>query len=176
MSDLDISTRLLTPDDASALLDLYRLIAAKPDAGFVRMEDEINDEYVKKSLNRGLRGGIAIGAFDRASQKMIGAITARKLGLRVFDHVLSGLIIGVHPDHQRKGVGRRLFLDFLEHVHTERPDVLRVELIARDSNQRQIEFYESIGFRREGLFEKRIRRADGTFEADVPMGWIKPEL
>ncbi|MEK7355727.1 MAG: GNAT family N-acetyltransferase [Bdellovibrionota bacterium] len=169
-------TRFLTTEDASKVLDLYRLIAVKPDAGFVRMEDEINHDYVTKSLGRGVSGGVAIGAFDRTNQKIVGAITARKLGLKLFDHVLSGLVIGVHPDHRRQGIGRRLFLDFLEHIHTERPDILRVELIARDSYQRQIEFYESVGFRREGTFEKRIRRADGTFEADVPMGWIKPEL
>ena len=173
---MDISTRFLTPDDSKALLDLYRVIAAKPDAGFVRMEEEINADYVDKSLSRALKGGVAIGAFDKATGQLVGAITARKLGIKVFAHVLSGLIIGVHPERQRKGIGRRLFLDFLEHLQTERADILRVELIARDSYQRQIEFYESIGFRREGHFEKRIRRADGTFEADVPMGWIKPEL
>lgn len=173
---MDISTRFLTPDDAPELLALYRTIAATPDAGFVRMEDEINEEYVAKSLGRGLRGGVAIGAIDRETQKIVGAITARKLGLKVFDHVLSGLVIGVHPTYQRHGIGRRLFLDFLEHIHTDRPDVIRVELIARESYSRQIEFYESVGFRREGLFDRRIRRADGSFEADVPMGWIKPEL
>lgn len=173
---MDITTRFLTTEDAPILLDLYRTIAVSPGAGFVRMEDEINQDYVSKSLSRGVSGGVAIGAFDRATQRLVGAITARKLGLKVFDHVLSGLIIGVHPEAQRQGIGRRLFLDFLEHLQTERPDVLRVELIARDSNQRQIDFYESVGFRREGLFEKRIRRSDGTFEADVPMGWIKPEL
>lgn len=173
---MDASTRFLTPDDAPALLDLYRTIAVTPDAGFVRMEDEINADYVAKSLGRGVKGGVAIGAIDRASQKIVGAITARKLGLKVFDHVLSGLIIGVHPEFQRRGIGRRLFLDFLEHIQTERPDILRVELIARESYSRQIEFYESVGFRREGLFDRRIRRSDGTFEADVPMGWIKPEL
>lgn len=174
--NVDVSTRFLTTEDAKVLLDLYRLIAASPTAGFVRMEDEINQDYVAKSLSRGVNGGVAIGAFDRANGRLIGAITARKLGLKVFDHVLSGLIIGVHPEYQRKGIGRRLFLDFLEHLQSERPDILRVELIARDSYQRQIEFYESVGFRREGSFEKRIRRSDGSFEADVPMGWIKPEL
>lgn len=173
---MDVSTRFLTTEDSAILLDLYRTIAMSPGAGFVRMEDEINQDYVAKSLSRGVSGGVAIGAFDKGSQRLVGAITARKLGLKLFDHVLSGLIIGVHPEYQRRGLGRRLFLDFLEHLQTDRPDVLRVELVARDSYQRQIEFYESVGFRREGIFEKRIRRPDGTFEADVPMGWVKPEL
>lgn len=173
---MDVFTRFLGLEDSESLLGLYRTVAAHPASGFIRMEDEINQEYVSKSLTRGVKGGVAIGAFDRASQRLIGAITARKLGLKAFDHVLSGLVIGVHPEYQRRGIGRRLFLDFLEHVQAERPDVLRVELIARDSNQKQIELYESVGFRREGAFERRIRRSDGSFEADIPMGWIKPEL
>ena len=172
---MEIFTRFLTLDDAQALLELYRSIASRP-GGFLRMEDEIGPDYVQKALGRGVQGGVAIGAFDRTTGTLIGSITTRKLELKVFEHVLSGLIIGVHPEYQRRGVGRRLFLDLLEHVQSERPDILRIELVARESNVQQILFYESIGFRREGSFEKRIRRPDGAFEADIPMGWLKQEF
>jgi ribosomal protein S18 acetylase RimI-like enzyme len=72
-------------------------------------------------------------------------------------------------------VGRRLFLDFIEHVQSSRPEISRVELMARDSNPRQIAFYEAIGCRREGTFERRIKNPNGEFESDIPMAWLKDE-
>jgi putative acetyltransferase len=48
-----------------------------------------------------------------------------------------------------------------------------VELIARESNARAIGLYESLGFRREGRLEGRVRRPDGVVEADIPMAWVR---
>lgn len=165
-------TRPLKVDDTKAVFDLLRTIASKPN-GFVRLEEEISLAFIEKTLKRAEHGGLAMGAIERGSGRFLGVITSRKLALKAFEHILSSVTIGVHPDYQKKGVGRRLFVDFLEHVTMQREDILRVELIARDSNEKMIEFYESMGFKREGRFEKRVRNADGTFEADVPMGWIK---
>ena len=165
-------TRLLKLDDAEEFLNLLRAIAARP-GGFVRTEEEIGPEYVEKTLKRGIEGGVAFGAIERGTGRLLGAITSRKLALKAFEHVLSSVTIGVLPEFQTRGIGRRLFIDYLEHVSIQRDDIRRVELIARDSNQRQIAFYESMGFRREGVYERRVRNPDGTYEADIPMGWLK---
>ncbi|RYZ74863.1 MAG: N-acetyltransferase [Proteobacteria bacterium] len=171
---MEFFTRFLRPDDAESLLSLNRELAAIPH-GFVRNEEEMNLEFVEKTIERGVNGGIALGAFERGSGRLMGAITSRQLALKAFEHVISNVTVGVHPDFQQKGVARRLLLDLLENVQMNREDITRVELIARESNQRQIAFYESIGFRREGVFEKRIRNPDGSYEADIPMGWTKHE-
>jgi len=165
-------TRTLKVDDTEAVFNLFRTIAAKPN-GFVRLEEEISHAFIEKTLKRAEQGGLAMGAIERGSGRLLGVITSRKLALKAFEHILSSVTIGVHPDYQKKGVGRRLFVDFLEHVQMQREDILRIELVARDSNEKMIEFYESMGFKREGRFEKRVRNADGTFEADIPMGWLK---
>jgi putative acetyltransferase len=165
-------TRHLKVDDSEAVYDLLRTIAGKPN-GFVRLEEEISHGFIEKTLKRAEQGGLAMGAIERGSGRLLGLITSRKLALKAFEHILSSVTIGVHPDFQKKGIGRRLFVDFLEHVMLQREDITRVELVARDSNEKMIEFYESMGFKREGRFEKRVRNADGTFEADIPMGWIK---
>ncbi len=165
-------TRHFKMEDADDLLQLLRSIAAKP-GGFVRMEEEISADFVDETLKRSLNGGASFGAIERGSGRLLGVITSRKLALKAFEHVLSSVMIGVHPEFQSRGIGRRLFVDFLEYVTLQRDDIKRIELIARDSNQRQISFYESMGFRREGVFEKRFRRSDGSFEADIPMGWSK---
>lgn len=167
-------TRMLKSDDTEAILELLRTIASKPNS-FVRLEEEISHGFVEKTLKRAEHGGLAMGAIERGSGRLLGLITSRKLALKAFEHVLSSVMIGVHPEFQKKGVGRRLFIDFLEHVQMQRDDITRVELIARDSNEPMIKFYESMGFKQEGRFEKRVRNADGTFEADIPMGWLKNE-
>jgi ribosomal protein S18 acetylase RimI-like enzyme len=170
---METTSRFLTSDDAPVLLELYQTIADKT-GGFVRTRDELTLDYAQKVIGRVLDGGVGICALDN-SKRMVGAITAHKFGLKVFDHVLSGITVGVHPTLQSKGIGRRLFLDFIEHVQNSRTEILRVELMARDSNSRQIAFYEAIGFRREGTFEKRIRNLNGDFESDIAMAWLKPE-
>ena len=169
---MDTFTRFLNDKDAPSLCDLYRTIANHP-RGFARAPEEISLEYVEKMLEPVIGSGIGICAFDRAANRMVGFIVARKPGPKAFDHVLTDLTIGVDPSYQSKGIGRRLFFDFLEHVQGARPDVLRVELIVRETNNRAISFYESIGFKREGYLDKRIIAPDGTFEGDIPMGWLR---
>lgn len=171
---MDLTTRFLTPADSDRITELYREIAAHP-GGFARAAEEVSIEYIDKILSGAQAQGIAIGAINKAKNQLIGFIVASKPGPKVFDHVLSDLTIGVHPSCQRKGVGRRLFLDFLEHVQRSRSDISRIELIVRESNQLSINFYETIGFRAEGRFEKRILNENGAFEDDIPMAWLKPE-
>ena len=56
-----------------------------------------------------------------------------------------------------------------------RPDITRVELIVRQSNDRALRFYESLGFQREGELRLRIRNPDGSLDADIPMAWIREQ-
>lgn len=169
-----LTTRLLTEADSGAVFELFRAIAGKP-GGFVRGEDEITLDYVARILRRTSHGGIAFGLIlqSEGGEQLLGSITARQLAIKAFSHVLSSVVIGIHPEHQSQGHGRRLFLEFLEFVQVNRPEILRIEMLARESKPRQIAFYESIGFRREGIFERRLRGANGEFEADVPMAWFK---
>ena len=66
-----------------------------------------------------------------------------------------------------------LFTELLNEVITKCPDILRIELIARESNERALRFYESLGFKREGRLEKRIRSVKGGFEDDIFMAWLR---
>jgi ribosomal protein S18 acetylase RimI-like enzyme len=49
-------------------------------------------------------------------------------------------------------------------------------LIARESNQKAIDLYQSMGFLIEGRLEMRIKSLDGHYEADIPMGWQNPNF
>jgi len=61
----------------------------------------------------------------------------------------------------------------MRRVKEDRTDILRVELIARESNKKAIEFYEKLGFVIEGRFARRIASVGGGFEDDIPMAWSR---
>lgn len=105
--------------------------------------------------------------------RFIGEIHCYNSGLKVFAHVLGDLTIVVEPQYQGKGVGRKLFTFLLDEVKSKRPDIIRVELIARESNTNALKFYESLGFKHEGRLKNRIRSVGGGYEDDIVMAWSR---
>lgn len=170
MSEIAITVASL--DDHAAILELYRTVAAV-EGGLARTADEVTADYVAGFLERSISTGIIVVAREARSGKVVGEIHGYRLGPRVFAHVLGELTIAVHPEFQGSGIGRRIFTEFMRRVVEERPEIERVELIARESNSKAIVFYESLGFVIEGRFERRIRSVDGGTEADIPMAWLR---
>ena len=159
--------------DHTDLLILYRAVAAT-EGGLARTQAEITDEYVAYFLRHAQLSGYCLLARAEKGSPPIGEIHTYALGPRVFAHVLGELTIAVHPAYQGRGVGKALFIELLHRVETERPDILRVELIARESNRKAIAFYQKLGFQIEGRLERRIHSTDGNgFEADIPMAWLR---
>ncbi|HEY0457876.1 MAG TPA: N-acetyltransferase [Pyrinomonadaceae bacterium] len=166
MNDFSVSNAAL--DETDAITDLYRAVAAI-EGGLARAADEISPEYVENFVSKAVASGVIVAA--RKAGKIIGEIHAYALGPKVFAHVLGELTIAVHPDFQGVGVGKALFAELMRQVSENRPDILRVELIARESNAKAIEFYKKLGFETEGRMKRRIRSVGGGFEADIPMAW-----
>lgn len=166
--------RTATINDHHAIKALYQKVA-QVEGGIARLEHEITDDYISNFLTKSLASGLIIVAEkDGDESQLIGEVHAYKSGLRVFDHVLGDLTIVVHPDYHGKKIGRTLFTIFLEEVGRNRPDIGKVELITRESNQKAIDLYHSLGFSVEGRFEMRIKTTAGSYEADIPMGWQNP--
>lgn len=166
-----MSKLVITPStrqDVPAVLSLYRRVAAI-EGGLARTANEISEEYVRHNIESSLNRGISLIA--RSGDDVVGEIHAFQPVPKVFSHVLSDLTIAVHPDNQGRGVGRALFSELLRKVTEEYPHILRVELIARESNQKALHFYQTLGFEVEGAFKRRIRGTTGAFEADIPMAW-----
>jgi ribosomal protein S18 acetylase RimI-like enzyme len=175
MSDkIAVSTRKATTDDFKGVGEVYRAVA-KTVGGIARTEAEITDEYVRSIIDSSLKKGMMIVAEARGG-KLCGIIHAYKPGLAAFSHVFSDLTIAVHPKFQGKGVGRLIFSAFLEEIKQRRPDILRVELIVRESNLRGLLLYETLGFAREGRLENRIKSVTGEYEADISMAWFNPNF
>lgn len=160
------------PEDFSELVKLYQTVAAE-EGGLARTQAEISEEYVRHFLRKSLENGLILVARPPETQALLGEIHCYALGPQVFSHVLGELTIAVHPASQGQGVGKALFTELLRQVREHRPDILRVELIARESNQKAIEFYQKLGFHSEGRMANRIRSVGGGFEADIPMAWFR---
>ena len=128
---------------------------------------------ISNTIYNGVRRGVCISFAENAG-KIVGEIhcyppTPRTLFaqrlVRFDDRSRSRL--------SRPWRGSRDLHTVLETVQQTRPEILRVELIARESNQKAIAFYQSLGLRHRRRNEGRIHRPDGEFEADIPMAWSR---
>lgn len=168
--------RTAEPGDIQSIKRLYRAVAQNGE-GLARKEDEISDAYVESFLTKSIEDGLIIVAEHPSDAgELIGEIHAYKPGIKVFDHLYSNLTVAVHPDFQGKKVGRTLFTIFLEEIGLNRHNIGKVELMTRESNEKAIAFYQSLGFKIEGRLEMRIKDKHGNYEADIPMGWQNPNF
>ena len=161
-----------TSNDVEGIRELYSAVATVV-GGLARTADEISPDHIEQFVRKSVESGIIIIARASGSGEIIGEIHAYALGPKVFSHVLGELTIAVHPDRQGIGIGKAIFTEFMRRVKEERLDILRVELIARESNRKAIEFYEKLGFLIEGRFASRIKSVGGGFEDDIPMAWTR---
>lgn len=165
--------RTAEPQDVPALLQLYREVARQ--GGFIRMEDEITVEYVQGFVSRSLDSGLIIVAeHPERPHELIGEVHAYKSGITQYKHVLTDLTFAVHPSVQQRGFGKTMLRIFLEEIMHHRPDVGKVELFVRESNQKALALFQSFEFLIEGRLEMRIRTPQKVYEADIVMGWQNP--
>jgi len=161
-------------EDINGIKTLYKDVAHR-EGGIARLEHEITDDYVENFLKKSLATGLIIVAeHPDEPETLIAEIHAYKNDIKAFNHVLGDLTLVVHPAFQGKKIGRTIFTIFLEEIARNRPDVGKVELIARESNRTAIGLYQSLGFMIEGRLEMRIKTTQGSYEADIPMGWQNP--
>ncbi|WP_339609507.1 GNAT family N-acetyltransferase [uncultured Roseivirga sp.] len=155
----------------SELLNLYRKVADVSD-GIIRNGNEINDYYISNFLTNSIDNGlILIGVING---KIVGEIHAFTPQIYAFQHILTDLTIVIDPVNQGKGIGRKLFEKFLEKVTKDLNHVKRIELYTREHNERNVKFYESLGFINEGRQKDKIFVTETKFETPIHMAWFNP--
>lgn len=169
---LDYVIRKGTLEDIGNIKQLYQRVAAIP-GGLARTEAEITDEYINELVTNGNNNGLILVVEYQGN--LIGVMSKYKLKPQVFSHVLASGSIVVDPQFQGKGIGSHLITTFLDEIKEHHADILRVELMARESNP-AIKLYEKMGFKKEGRFEKRVRSQNGGLEADIPLVWFNPNF
>ena len=166
--------RTATEVDVVRLIKLYQAVA-RVEGGMARLEEEITPGYVHDFVQRSISNGlIIVGENPDNPDELVASIHGYKAGISVFDHVIGNVTLVVHPDFQRRRIGRTILTIFLEEIGLHHPDIGKVELITRESNQHAIHLYQSMGFKIEGRMEMRIKTTDRCYEADIPMGWQNP--
>lgn len=140
--------------------------------GLIRQPYEITDEYIANVIMTATEHGLMLVA--REGEEILGEIHAYTPQLFAFQHLLTDFTIVVHPDHQGRRVGRKLFEAFLEKVQNGYPHILRVELYVRTHNIKNVQFYTSLGFETEGIHARKIYTGQAQFETPQQMVWINP--
>ena len=159
-------------EDYEQILALYRKVAVFPD-GIIRNLDEISEDYVLQFLKASINNGLILVAL--AEDKIVGEIHAVTPAIFAFQHLMTDLTIVVDPGMQGQGIGKRIFKQFLTIVETDFPNILRVELFTREHNEKNINFYESLGFINEGRQEQKIYLSKGNFHTPIHMAWFNPK-
>lgn len=165
-----MTIRPATSADHARLLVLHRAVAQDPN-GIARKPDEITDTYIASLLTIGPPTGLQL-VVENEPGTLIGEIHGSKYGLHVFDHILTNLTIVVHLDWQGKGIGKMLFTRFLGEVQHRFPEVRRIELEARATNEAALGLYRSLGFVQEGVYRAKTRNQDGSFVDSIPMALL----
>jgi ribosomal protein S18 acetylase RimI-like enzyme len=160
-----------TIDQKVQLLALYKKVANIPD-GIIRRNDEIDEAYIADFMYKSLENGlILVGSIE---EKIVAEIHAYTPDIFSFQHILTDLTIVVDADYQGQGIGRKLFEEFLKIVTEKYEHILRVELFVRERNEKNVKFYESLGFKNEGRQEFKIFNERDEFETPLHMAWFNP--
>ncbi len=170
---MPISIRPAKVEDYSHLISLYKEVASKS-GGIIRIDNEINFDYVNMFIENSMKKGLSLVAeFD---SRIVAEIHAYTPDIYAFRHMLSDLTIVVHPEYQNQGIGKKLFRRFLEIVQREFRHILRIELYVREENTPIVKFYESLGFKNEGRHKDKILNAADELETPLHMAWFNPNF
>jgi ribosomal protein S18 acetylase RimI-like enzyme len=135
--------------------------------------DEIDDDAVRKmivDLNECGRGTYLVAEH---AGTVVGHASLEALSLAATSHVVR-LAIAVHEGHQGRGVGRALMNELVRWARSN-PNVQKIELHVRSSNERAIALYGSLGFVEEGRKTKRLKIGPDEYLDDVYMAlWVGP--
>jgi ribosomal protein S18 acetylase RimI-like enzyme len=96
--------------------------------------------------------------------KVIGYAGIKRAGTTFTRHV-GVFSTEVHPDHQRRGIGRALLRASVEWAKSR--GIERLELFTRADNDRARALYESEGFVEESKRIRFIRLPDGRYVDDI---------
>lgn len=166
------SARLRVPsvEDAPAIVALDRAIVAAGHGVVVRPDELRTVEAEARRIDDLYRGYSAGEATTSVVAEIVGEVPAL-VGLADLKQLRPGLVrhvatlsVGVHPDHQRVGIGRRLMEALVEHA--EAFGLERLELYVRADNPRARALYESLGFRHEATRRGFIKTGDGSYVDD----------
>lgn len=166
--------RQANQNDFFKIFSLYKKVATKT-IGIARSSEEITEKYIDSFMTNAHNDGIELVIENLENKNhLIAEIHCLRLTPKIFNHILGNLTIVVDPDFHGKGIGKLIFNKLLELI-SERKDILRVELVCRETNIKGIELYKKLGFEIEGVMKNRTLTAN-NIESDYIMAWFNPNF
>jgi ribosomal protein S18 acetylase RimI-like enzyme len=166
MSRAPLTIRPARVEDAPVLARTERAISATP--GFlVSQPSELEDDRFAQKI-------AALSAADNG-RYLVAEAEAQIVGHGLLDplpfasvrHVVH-LTLAVHPEWQRRGVGRALLGSLIEWAKGTEA-VEKIELHVRSSNTAAQALYRKLGFTETGRWRRRVKVAPGEYLDDVAM-------
>lgn len=159
-------------EEANTILKLYQKVAVRG-GGIARFfGDTVINSHDQHYIDFKKSGKqLVIDARDNDG-KMIAELFCFTPSQQAFSHVLTDLTIVVATGNDQKKLITILLARLLEHVESDRRDILRVEILVREEDAISMAVCKKFGFKLEGRFNKRICKSKGHFEAEIPMVWF----
>ena len=164
---LTLKIRSARIEDAAILAAAEQTIAETPGLLVSRPSELILESFEEKIVELSKIGRYVVAQKDG---KIVGHALLDPMRLAAISHVFR-LTIMVHPGFQSQGVGEALMRNLMDWA-TRTPQVGKIELLVRATNERAMRLYTKLGFVVEGRFRKRLRLPDGEFVDDVAMAWF----
>ncbi len=159
-------------EEANTILKLYQKVAPRG-GGITRFfGDTVINSHDQHYIDFKKFGKQLVIDARNSGGKMIAELYCFTPAQQAFSHVLTDLTIVIAAGNDQKKMTTILLARLLEHVESDRPDILRVELLLREGNAISMALYKKFGFKIEGRFDKRICKSKGHFEAEIPMVWF----
>ena len=148
--------------DAIAALTRAQIVAG---TGMVQSLDQspTKDEVAARFASY---QGATLRVVAEVDGRIVGDAELKQLVPKRCAHV-GVLSVGVHPDFQRRGIGRALMQHLIDHGRTR--GLKRLELNVRSDNHAAQALYRGLGFHHEATRSKFISLDDGTFIDDYVM-------
>jgi putative acetyltransferase len=125
------------------------------------------DRYAERLFGRlEAKDALYVVCLDTEAGRIAAEGSVTRLGPAFLRHV-ADLGIGVHPDHQERGLGRALCSVLLDAARLA--GVERLQLGVRADNPRAIALYRSLGFDREAVRTRFVKLPDGRYVDDWTM-------
>jgi ribosomal protein S18 acetylase RimI-like enzyme len=169
----DFVIRKARTDEAPALAEAERIIARTPGRLASRPE-ELKDEDFKQKIFALDQSETGLFVVVECHEALVGHAVLEPLKLAVTAHVVS-LTIAIHEGCQGRGLGKKLMAHLISWTRAH-PQIEKMELQVRSSNERAISLYKSLGFTEEGRKTRRLKYGRESYLDDVYLAlWVGPE-
>lgn len=167
-----------TLDDKGRILALYRKCNKWYQDGSVD-SSFISKQVVVSKLYASLDHGFALVVEDLSDENPGGVLAFllknRPMG-KAYCHIIDCSLSSVDPEFRSEKLMEKLYMHLLDEIKAYHSDILRVEAICPVSFAQSIAMYEQLGFIKECIRLKCVRRLDGGFDDEQLLVWWNPNF